>query len=93
MSVLIEVDGEQFRVETRTDSDRRLSIDFTWLNGPAGGTYGFTVASGTREAAGTEETLTRAQIEHTAAGFVLAFFADGGIGASDFPEFVLSRRT
>ncbi|WP_147441023.1 hypothetical protein [Mycetocola zhadangensis] len=93
MSVFIEVRGERFRVDTRTDPFGRQAVDFTWLNGPEDGTYGFTVAPGGGEhGPGAEGSLTRTQIEQEATNFVLAFFSEGGIGPSDFPDFLLMRR-
>ena len=35
---------ELFRVTERRQSNELMSHDFAWPNGPAGGTYGFTVA-------------------------------------------------
>lgn len=89
---VIDVGGERFRVDQRVEPDGRWSTDFTWINGPGRGTYGFTVGStAPGGGADAERGMTRAQIEHEAAAFVRAFFEEGGIGPSDFPDFIVER--
>jgi len=86
MDQVIEVEGEQFRVDRRTAPEGRQSVDFTWLNGPQGGTYGFTVGT-TGPATGFSDEV----IEQQARGFVQSFFAPDGIGPADFPDFIAER--
>jgi hypothetical protein len=90
MSVVIEVEGERFEVRTRTRRGHR-AYDFTWLNGPADSSYGFTLGMTSTGPASPGE-LSRTEIEDEARLFVRAFFSPDGIGPSDFPEFVASRR-
>jgi hypothetical protein len=75
----VVVQGERFRISERTQSDGATSYDFAWLNGPAEGTYGFTIgrSSGRSDA---EELIAHAR------GFVEGFYEKGGIGESDFPD-------
>lgn len=47
----ISVDRELLRVSERYQPDGRLSYDYSWLNGPADGTYGYTFARSGGEAA------------------------------------------
>lgn len=56
-----------------------MSYDFSWLNGPAGGTYGFTVAPSSGQIA-AKELVTQAR------RFVEAFYGPGGMGETDFPN-------
>lgn len=84
----LEVDGELFEVTTRTNPDGICAYDFTWTNGPNEASYGFTVGPSVPSQAG----FTEAFLEREAALFVRGFFAEGGIGPSDFPDFVASRR-
>jgi hypothetical protein len=39
----ISIDCELFCISERRDPDGLTSYDFTWLNGPNNGTYGFTI--------------------------------------------------
>lgn len=73
--------GEVFRVGERRQPDGGPSYDFTWLNGPAGGTYGFTIGA-------TSGRILRSELEVRARHFVEAFYGPGGIGESDFPDHV-----
>ena len=73
----IVVQGELFRVSERTQPDGGMSYDFAWRNGPAEGTYGFTMGG----SAATAEELVAA-----ARGFVEAFYGPGGTGETDFPD-------
>lgn len=75
------VQGEQFRVSERTQPDGATSYDFAWLNGPADGTYGFTVALSSDQIAATELVAQARQ-------FVDAFYGPGGIGETDFPNHI-----
>lgn len=75
----VVVHGELFRINERTQPSGATSYDFSWLNGPAGGTYGFTVGSSSGRT-GPEELVARAR------GFVEAFYGPDGIGETDFPN-------
>ena len=75
----VTVRGERFRISERTQPSGETSYDFAWLNGPAAGTYGFTVgrSSGRFDAA---DLVTQAH------RFVDGFYEPGGIGPTDFPD-------
>ncbi|HWM17489.1 MAG TPA: hypothetical protein VNP97_12965 [Microbacterium sp.] len=75
----VVVQGELFRISERIQPGGAMSYDFAWLNGPAGGTYGFTVGRSSGRTA--EQELVAA-----AHGFVDAFYGPGGIGETDFPD-------
>lgn len=77
----VVVQGEQFRISERTQPDGGMSHDFAWLNGPAGGTYGFTLASSSGQIAATE-------LVAQARPFVAAFYGPNGIGETDFPDHI-----
>ncbi len=86
--MMIEVDGERFDIRMRTGPNGQRAYDFSWLNGPSGQPYGFTI--GTIDP--MSHDLTSADLEEKARGFVLGFFSPGGVGDTDFPGFVASRR-
>ncbi len=89
--MLIDVDEERFSVAPRMQPNGRRVYDFTWITGPGPSPYGFTIGStSTPSAQGV--SLSPATLEEEARLFVRAFFAPDGIGPSDFPEFVASRR-
>lgn len=92
----ISVDGEWFRVSERGDSRSAITYDFTWLNGPADGTYGFSVEAIAIRDDDTDSpnrtTLSREQLTAQVQGFVDSFYEEGGIGQTDFPEHVPARR-
>lgn len=75
----VVVEGELFRISERTSPGGAMTYDFAWLNGPAEGTYGFSL--GRPSGRSTEEELVAA-----ARGFVKAFYEPGGIGETDFPN-------
>lgn len=76
------VEGEHFSVSIRFEATTRL-YDFNWVNGPSGD-YGFTIG-------GASGDLSESELSGRATGFVRSFFAPGGIGEIDFPDFVASR--
>jgi hypothetical protein len=90
----VVVQGELFRISQRTQPDGALSYDFAWLNGPAEGTYGFTVGrslggTATEELVVEAHPAVRIAVEELAAQarrFVEAFYGPGGIGETDFPN-------
>ena len=86
--MLIEVEGERFTVGTRVQPNGLRVYDFTWLDGPGETSYGFTLGP----TSPSPSDLSRTELEKHAHLFVRAFFAPDGIGPSDFPEFVASRR-
>lgn len=75
----VVVQGELFRISERTQPDGTMSYDFAWLNGPAEGTYGFTVGRSSGRSAAPELVAQALQ-------FVEAFYGPGGIGETDFPD-------
>ena len=75
----VVVQGELFRISERTQPGGTMSYDFAWLNGPADGTYGFTVGRSSGRAAAKE-------LVEQARQFVEAFYGPGGIGVTDFPD-------
>lgn len=74
----VAVQGELFRVSERTPPHGGMSYDFDWFNGPANGTYGFSVAASSGQIPADELTAW-------ARGFVDSLYAPGGIGETDFP--------
>ena len=80
----VSVGAEVFLVRIRLQPDATVSYDFTWLNGPADGTYGFTMGRGT--------TVSRDDLAAEARLFVDAFYAPGGIGETDFPGHARAAR-
>ena len=90
----VSVDGELFRIGERVQPGGARSYDFTWLNGPAEGTYGFMVGQFTA-AFGDHRSepatpLTRDQLVQEVREFVKAFYEPGGMG-DDFPDHVPAR--
>lgn len=79
--------GERFRVSERVQPSGDMSYDFAWLNGPAEGTYGFTVGRAPRGA-----HMEREELETAARNFVESFYEPGGIGEEDFPEHVAAKK-
>ncbi|AQX81018.1 hypothetical protein BWO91_14500 [Plantibacter flavus] len=84
--MLIDVEGDRFSVEVRLGPGGRRVYDFSWINGPSEPPYGFTIGSTSPSTEFSTEEL-RAKV----AAFVHHFYAPGGIGPVDFPEFVASR--
>lgn len=80
------VDGELFRVRERVQADGRMSYHFGWLNGPADGTYGFTVGCSPLGA-----RMTRDELVEAGRGFASSFYEPEGIGEEDFPEHLAKR--
>ncbi|PPF66048.1 hypothetical protein C5E16_12625 [Clavibacter michiganensis] len=77
----VSVRGERWRIAAREPAEATPAYDLTWLSGPGGGAYGFTVGGG---------RLTREQLVAEATAFVDGFSEPGGIG-EDFPGFVPAR--
>lgn len=89
------VDHELFRISERYQPDGRVGYDFAWLNGPADGTYGFTIA---RIKAGVPATdsnsasrMSREQLVEQVRDYLDSFYGVGGIGEEDFPDHVPAR--
>lgn len=80
------VDGETFHVAERFQADGRMSYDFSWLNGSADGTSGFTVGCSPLGA-----RMTREELAEAGRDFASSFYEPGGIGEEDFPEHVARR--
>lgn len=83
----VSIDHELFRISERYQPSGSLSYDFAWLNGPAEGTYGFTVAK-TGDPSNERSRMSAEEIIEEARLFVEAFYGAGGIGAEDFPDHV-----
>jgi hypothetical protein len=85
------VDDELFRISERRRPGGALSYDFSWLNGPADGTYGFNasrfIASSADEPLTFVPSMTRDELVAEVRGFVKSFHEPGGVG-EDFPEHV-----
>ena len=77
----VTVLGERWRIAEREPRGATPTYDLAWLDGPAQGTYGFTVGGAHR---------TPEQLVAEATAFVHAFSEPGGIG-EDFPGFVPAR--
>lgn len=88
--MLIEAGSERFDVSSREQADGRAVYDFLWINGPEG--YGFTFGK-TPVPGTTQDRVERWELEREADVFVRSFFAEGGIGLTDFPGFVAARRS
>lgn len=80
----------------RTQPDGALNYDLSWLNGPASGTYGFTIG---RSAIASDEGssnvatgMTREELTNAVRGFVESFYEPGGIGSGDFPDHISRER-
>ncbi|CAO1649606.1 hypothetical protein NYA9BBAC_00432 [Salinibacterium sp. NYA9b] len=90
------VHGELFRVNEETHPDRVGTYQFGWLNGPAEGTYGFSIGRFAGGAASPGDDIhprmSQTQLIAEARSFVESFYAPGGIGEEDFPEHVAERR-
>lgn len=91
------VDGELFRISERRDSNATISYDFSWLNGPANGTYGFSVGLVANHSVDAEthnaSELPRERLIAQVQGFLHSFYEDGGIGQEDFPDHARARRS
>ena len=86
----LAIEGEIFRISEQIGPDGQTSYHFSWLNGPADGSYGFTVG---RFGVGSDSTsaegmpqMTHEQLISEVQGFITAFYESGGIGEQDFPD-------
>ncbi len=84
-SVLVR--GERFDI-TETRSKDGVSHHFAWRNGPANGTYGFTIG----HAPAAAPSMRSEELEAHVHSFLDAFFAPGGVGTQDFPDFAEARQ-
>ncbi len=84
------IGGEVFRISERVEPGGKASYHFAWLNGPADGSYGFSIGFfdvGSESAgSGMLPRMTSGQLATEAQGFVTAFYAPRGIGEEDFPD-------
>ncbi|WP_104110562.1 hypothetical protein [Arthrobacter sp. N199823] len=91
----ISVDHELFRISERYQPDGRLSYDFSWLNGPVDGTYGFTIGRRGGEAVPNDpdgaSRMSREALVEEARFFLDSFYAAGGAGEEDFPGHIPAR--
>ncbi|MDN5742355.1 MAG: hypothetical protein L0J68_02670 [Micrococcaceae bacterium] len=86
----VAIDHELFRISERYQPSGSLSYDFAWLNGPAEGTYGFTVGI-TGTDSNDVSRMSSEELVEEARLFVEAFYGAGGIGAEDFPDHVPAK--
>lgn len=89
----ISVDDEVFLISERIHPGGEVSYDFTWLNGPASGTYGFTVGRAVATSDDVQEPatlMTRDELAQEVRGFIEGFYEPGGL-AEDFPDHVSAR--
>lgn len=84
--MLIDVEGHHFSVEVRLGPDERRVYDFSWINGPSEPPYGFSIGP-----TSSFSEFSTEELEAKVTAFVHQFYAPGGIGPVDFPEFVASR--
>lgn len=84
--MLIDVEGDRFSVQVRLGPDGRRVYDFSWINGPSEPPYGFSIGS-----TSSSSEFSTEELEAKVTAFVHHFYAPGGIGPVDFPEFVASR--
>ena len=77
---------ERFQVSDRRGLGGRISYDFTWLNGPAEGTYGFTVGLSSAPSPTDKAQMSEHQLLEVARKFIDTFYDVGGIGEEDFPD-------
>lgn len=87
----VVVDDELFRISERYQPSCALSYDFSWLNGPADDTYGFTASRFGTSSAGETLTsipsMTRDELVDEVRSFVKDFYQPGGLG-ENFPDHV-----
>lgn len=82
----LSIKGEIFHISEQLGPAGQTEYHFDWLNGPAEGSFGFSVS---RFAAGSESAsaqamppMTHQQLIAEAEGFIAAFYASGGIADS-----------
>lgn len=87
--------GEHFCVRDGARLQGTGSYNFAWLNGPADGTYGFTVgvtaAGAISPSDDTQPRMSHDQLIAEARNFIEGFYAPSGIGEEDFPEHVAAQ--
>ncbi|MDN5822802.1 MAG: hypothetical protein L0H47_00570, partial [Micrococcaceae bacterium] len=84
------IEHELFRISERYPPSGYLSYDFAWLNGPAEGTYGFTVAK-TGSPSNDDLQISAEELIEEARLFVEGFYGAGGLGEEDFPDHVPAK--
>ncbi|MFJ6001845.1 hypothetical protein [Arthrobacter sp. NPDC092385] len=90
----VTVEHEVFRISERRQPNGALSYDFLWINGPADGTYGFTVGRSRpctkRIIPDDAANMTQEELVAEVRGFVEHVYEPGGIGET-WPEHVPAR--
>jgi hypothetical protein len=90
----VTVEHEVFRISERRQPNGALSYDFLWINGPADGTYGFTVRRSTLGTGGIISNdaarMTREELVVEVKGFVEHVYEPRGIG-ENWPKHVPAR--
>jgi hypothetical protein len=82
----LNVGYERFQVSDRRGLGGRISYDFSWLNGPAEGTYGFTVGLSAAPSVIDTAQMSEQQLVEVARNFIETFYGVDGISEADFPE-------
>ena len=77
---------ERFQVSDRRGHGGRISYDFSWLNGPAEGTYGFIVGMSAAPRLIDTAHMSEQRLVEVARNFIETFYGVGGIGEEDFPD-------
>ncbi len=90
----VTIDHEVFRISETRQPGGALSYDFSWLNRPADGTYGFTVGRVTAGTGGMTSDdsarMTRDELVAEVRGFVEDVYEPGGIGET-WPDHIPAR--
>ncbi|MFJ6001282.1 hypothetical protein [Arthrobacter sp. NPDC092385] len=90
----VTVEHGVFRVSERRQSGGALSYDLLWVNGPSGGTYGFTVGRSILGTGGITSDdaarMTREELVAEVRGFVEHVYEPGGIGET-WPDHIRAR--
>ncbi|WP_298254131.1 hypothetical protein [uncultured Arthrobacter sp.] len=90
----VTVDDEVFRIDERKGPGGALSYDFSWVSGPADGTYGFSVGRLCHESGGMtsekESRMTRDELVDEVRAFVGHVYDPGGIGEA-WPDHIPAR--
>lgn len=90
----VTIDHEVFRISERRQPNGALSYDVLWINGPADGTYGFTVGRSTPASekiiSDDEARMTPQELTTEVRGFVEHVYESGGLGET-WPEHVPAR--
>lgn len=91
----VVVDDELIRISERRQPGGAPSYDFEWVNGPAEGTYAFTVGRSTVGSGGMTSDaaaqMTQDELLDEVRGFVKSVYEPGGIAEEDFPNHIPAK--